>query len=122
LIDLKQTTAELEQRLQASLAERDELLLQQAATAEILKVINNSPGNLAPVFEAILEKATLLCGASFGILATYEGDDMHQVVAMRGVPSAVANLVHGPVRLGPETGMGPRARRELRSHRRRLGR
>jgi hypothetical protein len=41
LTDLEHTVAELEQRLQASLAERDELLLQQAATAEILKVINS---------------------------------------------------------------------------------
>jgi hypothetical protein len=47
-LDPTQAVAELEKRLQASLAERDELLLQQAATAEILKVINGSPGNLAP--------------------------------------------------------------------------
>jgi hypothetical protein len=87
LTDLEHTVAELEQRLQASLAERDELLLQQAATAEILKVINSSPGNLAPVFEAILEKAILLCGASFCALTTYGVDDMHHVVAMRGVGS-----------------------------------
>jgi hypothetical protein len=85
LTDLEHTVAELEQRLQASLAERDELLLQQAATAEILKVINSSPGNLAPVFEAIPEKAILLCGASLGALTTYGVDDMHHVVAMRGV-------------------------------------
>ncbi len=61
-MDLKQTIAELEQRLQASLAERDELLLQQIATAEILKTIKSSPDNLAPVFNAIAERSNRLIG------------------------------------------------------------
>jgi transposase-like protein len=68
LTDLKQTVAELEQRLQATLAERDELLQQQAATNEVLQVINASSGDLAPVFDAILERAMRLCEAEFGLL------------------------------------------------------
>ena len=102
MTDLEHTVAELEQRLQASLAERDELLLQQAATAEILKVINSSPGNLAPVFEAILEKAILLCGASFGALTTYGVDDMDHVVAMRGVTAErTLSIAVTPLRPNP---------------------
>ena len=68
--------------------ERDELLEQQKATAEVLRVISASPGELAPVFNAMLANATRLCEASFGGLWLRNGDVLHLGAAH--LPSAAA--------------------------------
>src|ERR1700687_615078 len=86
--DLRRRVAELEQKLESGLAERDEAIAQQAASAEVLRVINSSPGDLAPVFDAIVEKAHALCDAAYGSLQLWNGEKFHGV-AMRGFSDAM---------------------------------
>src|SRR5215475_14532500 len=59
---------------QARTRELSESLEQQTATSEVLKVISSSPGELKPVFEAMLANATRICEAKFGVLFRSEGD------------------------------------------------
>jgi GAF domain-containing protein len=79
------------------LNELRESLEQQTATSDVLRVISSSPGDLSPIFDSILENATRICEAQFGVLLRYDGSFFHDE-AVRNAPPAFVEFVkqHGP--------------------------
>jgi PAS domain S-box-containing protein len=86
---LQQSRAELYQQLEACERALAEAREHQTATSDVLDIISTSPGELAPVFDAILSNATRICGAHFGTLFLTEGDAF-RIVAMHNMPPAIA--------------------------------
>ncbi|MGB9322389.1 MAG: GAF domain-containing protein, partial [Pseudolabrys sp.] len=89
------------------LSELRESLQQQTATADVIKVISSSPGDLGPVFDTMLANAVHVCGANFGIMHRYDGGAFCNV-AMHNVPPAFAEMRRSNpvIRPSPGTGLG----------------
>src|SRR5262245_6643300 len=90
--------ARLFDEVQTRTKELTEALEQQTATSEVLQVISSSPGELQPVFDAMCERATRVCGAEFGTLLLYEGGYRFRRTSTYGVPPAYAQIYrHDPI-------------------------
>jgi two-component system NtrC family sensor kinase len=81
--------------------ERDEALEREQATAEVLRVISSSRGDMEPVFETLLKNATRICEAKFGVLMRFDGEAF-RCAAHLGTPPALVELMQrGPIRPPP---------------------
>ena len=86
--------------------ELTEALEQQTATSEVLQVISSSPGELEPVFQAMLENAVRLCEAGYGTLFLCDGDRIDRAASV-GTPPALVEFQkqRGPYRPAPDEGL-----------------
>jgi two-component system, NtrC family, sensor kinase len=97
------------------LNELRESLQQQTATADVLKVISSSPGNLEPIFGAVLENATQICQAGFGTLNFYENGAFH-TAALHNPPPQFAMRLGAVINPHPESGLAYVARTKSVAH------
>src|SRR4029077_13520392 len=98
---------DLEEKLARAQRERDEALEQQTATSEVLQVISSSPGELEPVFEAMLANAVRICDAKFGVLLLCESGGF-RTVALHNAPPAFAEERRRNPLIHPAPGTGLR--------------
>ena len=95
--------------------ELDEALAQQEASAEVLRIISRSPGELEQVFETILANAMRICDAKFGHLLLYDGEKF-RAAALHNVPQAYREMWREPMRPGPLTGLARMAQAKQAFH------
>ena len=82
-----------------------EALEQQTATSEVLGVISSSPGELEPVFQAMLGNAVRICEAKFGVLLEYAGRTFRGL-SWREISPEFVDFMRHPRVWGRETGLG----------------
>src|SRR5246500_2849647 len=104
---LQESYTDLENKVEQRTSELTEALEQQTATSDVLGVISSSPGDLEPVFQAMLANATRICEARFGMMWLIEGDAA-RCVALHNAPEAFAELRQREpiIRPSPHTAMG----------------
>jgi len=97
---------DLQEQVSALTHKLAEALEQQTATSEVLRLISSSPGELAPVFQTMLEHAVGICEAKFGMLYLYDGDAFHAVSHCNAPPAFVEDRKRGPIHPDPRTAFG----------------
>ena len=111
----KPSAADANEKIALLTRERDEALEQQTATSEVLRVISSSPGELEPVFQAMLESSMRICEAKFGLMFEY-ANGMFRALSWRGITSELADFSRQPRVWGPDTALGQIARTRQTVH------
>ena len=114
---LQESYADLEKKVEQRTAELSESLQQQTATSEVLEAISSSAGELQPVFNKMLENATRVCGASFGVMDLWDGE-RYALVSDYNLPPQFAATRQQSRMLAPhpESGLAEVARTHQVAH------
>ena len=118
LNELRQRTTDLTERT----ADLTEALEQQTATSEVLQVISSSPGDLEPVFAAMLENAARICDANFGNIFRWDGDALWLVATHNTPPAFIEHRRRVPFRPNQGNPIGRHVESKRGNSRRRFSR
>ncbi|MFL6820671.1 MAG: ATP-binding protein [Bradyrhizobium sp.] len=113
---LQESYADLENKVEQRTAELTESLEQQTATSEVLQVISSSPGELRPVFQKMLENATSVCGANFGVMNLWDGENFSMGAAYNVPPAFEAYRQRAPIHPHPDSGLASVVRTHKFAH------
>src|SRR5438874_6192692 len=113
---LQESYADLENKVEQRTAELSESLEQQTATSEVLQAISSSAGELEPVFQKMLENATRVCGANFGVMNLWEGENFRIGADYNVPPAFVAYRKRAPIHPHPEGGLAAVVRTHQFAH------
>src|SRR5437868_155319 len=113
---LQESYADLENKVERRTAELKETLEQQTATSEVLEVISSSPGELQPVFQKMLENATRVCGANFGVMNLWDGENFSIGADYNVPPAFAAYRKRAPIHPHPQSGLAEIVRTHKFAH------
>src|SRR5215218_5832851 len=113
---LQESYADLENKVDQRTAQLSESLEQQTATSEVLEVISSSPGELEPVFQKMLENATRVCGANFGLMNLWDGDSFRSVAGHNLPPEFAATRLNVSIHPHPDTPLAATLRTHQVAH------
>ena len=113
---LQESYADLENKVEQRTAELTESLEQQTATSEVLQVISSSPGELNPVFQKMLENATRVCGANFGVMNLWDGNSLKIAADYNGPPAFSASRQQTMINPHPQSGLAAVVRTHQVAH------
>jgi signal transduction histidine kinase len=113
---LQESYADLENKVEQRTSELSESLEQQTATSEVLQAISSSAGELEPVFQKMLENATRVCGANFGVMNLWDGENFSIGADYNVPPAFAAYRRRAPIHPHPESGLAAVVRTHQFAH------